>query len=234
MRLLYQSVFLIFLSLTISCNNTAQTTESMGPDEFEKAIQQKNVQLLDTRTTGEYRGSHIEGSLQADWLNEEEFISRTAHLDKSKPVYVYCQTGSRSAAAADYLREKGFKEVVNLKGGMSAWRRAGKPAVADDPAKKQTSYQEYETLTKTASLVLVDFGAEWCPPCKKMEPVLNAFVQEQGTKVKLLKMDGGNEIALMQSLKVEALPTFILYNNGKETKRLQGVMTKEELEAWVK
>jgi len=234
MKILYQSVFLVFLSLTISCNNTAQTKGSLGPEEYETALKQNKVQLLDTRTAGEYRGSHIEGALQADWLNEEEFASRTAHLDKSKPVYVYCQSGARAAEAANYLREKGFTEVVNLKGGMSAWRRAGKPTVADDPAKKQTSFTEYEALTQTAGLVLVDFGAEWCPPCKKMEPVLNAFMQEQGAKVKLVKMDGGNEIALMQSLKVEALPTFILYNNGKESKRLQGVMTKEELDAWVK
>jgi thioredoxin len=81
--------------------------------------------------------------------------------------------------------------------------------------------------------VLVDFGAEWCPPCKKMEPVIAEFLKEQSEKVKLVKMDGGNEIELMKTLKVDALPTFILYKKGQESIRKQGVMTKEELNAWV-
>ena len=67
--------------------------------------------------------------------------------------------------------------------------------------------------------VLVDFGAEWCPPCKKMEPVLNQFMKQNATKLTLVKMDGGVETELMKTLNVDALPTFILYKNGKEVKR---------------
>lgn len=225
--------FLLFLTIFISCNNTAQTGGNLTPDEFEKALASKNIQLLDVRTAGEYRSGHINGSLQADWLNTAEFDSRTIHLDKSKPVYVYCQSGARASEAAKSLSEKGFKEVVNLKGGISAWKKSGKKLVAEDASKMQTSQPDYNTLTSSASLVLVDFGAEWCPPCKKMEPVIASFMQEQGSKVKLVKMDGGNEISLMKTLQVDALPTFILYRNGKEAKRKQGIITKDELEGWV-
>jgi thioredoxin len=147
---------------------------------------------------------------------------------------VYCLSGARSSAAAEYLREKGFKEVVNMQGGISAWRRSGKKLEATDLSKAQMSRAAYDETTRSNEIVLVDFGAEWCPPCKKMEPVVTAFMNEQGNNVKLIKMDGGNEIELMKALKVDALPTFILYRKGQETVRKQGVMTKEELTAWVR
>jgi thioredoxin-like negative regulator of GroEL len=67
-----------------------------------------------------------------------------------------------------------------------------------------------------------------------MEPILEAYMKDKSDKVvKLVKMDGGSETELMKALKVEALPTFILYKNGQEVKRLQGVMTEGELEKWV-
>jgi thioredoxin len=234
MRVYFQFIIIFILSVSSSCSNTAQTTGSVSPDEFEKAIQQKNVQILDTRTAGEFQSGHISGALQADWTDEKQFIDRTSHLDKNRPVYVYCLSGARSSDAAEYLREQGFKEVVNMQGGISAWRRSGKKLEATDVSQPQMSQAAYDETTRSNDIVLVDFGAQWCPPCKKMEPVIAAFMNEQGNNVKLVKMDGGNEIELMKTLKVDALPTFILYRKGQETVRKQGIMTKEELTAWVK
>jgi thioredoxin-like negative regulator of GroEL len=81
---------------------------------------------------------------------------------------------------------------------------------------------------------LVDFGAEWCPPCRKMEPILQSFAKDNADKVSLLKMDGGLETELMKMLKVEALPTFILYKDGKEIKRKQGLVSRDEFNDWIK
>jgi thioredoxin-like negative regulator of GroEL len=67
-----------------------------------------------------------------------------------------------------------------------------------------------------------------------MEPVLNQFMKENATKLTLVKMDGGVETELMKALKVDALPTFILYKNGKEVKRKQGIVSKEEFTSWLK
>ena len=99
---------------------------------------------------------------------------------------------------------------------------------------KQTSASAYQGQIRSTQIALVDFGAEWCPPCKKMEPVLNQFMKENVNKLTLVKMDGGVETELMKTLKVDALPTFILYKNGKEIKRKQGIMSKEELTSWLK
>ena len=115
---------IIFLSAFIfSCKSSAQTVDA---NEFEKGIKEKKVQLLDVRTPDEYKKGHIEKSMLADWMNREEFKSRTQHLDKSTPVYIYCASGGRSASAAKTLRGQGY-EVVELQGGFQSWRANDKP-----------------------------------------------------------------------------------------------------------
>jgi thioredoxin-like negative regulator of GroEL len=63
-----------------------------------------------------------------------------------------------------------------------------------------------------------------------MEPVLRAWIEEKKGAVKLVQIDGGTDAQLMKLNQVEAMPTFIVYKDGKETARKQGVLTKEELE----
>jgi rhodanese-related sulfurtransferase len=215
-----------------ACNNVAQTSGELDVNAFEKAITDKNIQLLDVRTAGEFGSGHLGGALQADWTDRSQFMDRTSHLDPKRPVFVYCLSGGRSAAAAEYLRSKGF-QVTNMTGGISAWNRAGKPL--DGATKKpETAAAEYDRLTKSAPTVIIDFGADWCPPCRKMEPVLASFMQGKSEAVvKLVKMDGGVETSLMKTLGVMALPTFILYRNGVEEKRFQGVKDAAEWEKWV-
>ena len=225
--------FLMGLIMTlISCGSNAQKNKVASADEFEKAIASKNIQLLDVRTSDEYKAGHLKNSLQANWLNKAEFEERTSHLDTNKPIFIYCLSGGRSAAAAAYLSEKGY-DVTNLTGGITAWKQGTKPVEGVDPNTPQTSQASYEGQLKSSNLVLVDFGAEWCPPCKKMEPIIADFMKKESNKVILLKMDGGLETELMKSLKVEALPTFILYKNGVEVKRKQGLVSMEELTSWI-
>jgi len=220
-RILSSLIGILFL---VSCT-TAQN--SVKVDQFEKAISEKNVQVLDVRTMAEYNSGYIKNSLQADWTNRPQFDDRTQHLDKSRPVYVYCASGIRSASAAEVLRQRGF-EVYNLDGGMVAWKRAGKPVVGVSTAGKMTA-EQYRQAVSGAGLVLVDFGAAWCPPCKKMEPTMNE-VRKINT-VKVQYVDGGANTDLMDLQKIEAMPTFILYKNGKEVWRKQGIVTLEEFKS---
>lgn len=222
-----------FLFMITACSLNGQQANAINPDAFLKAISAGKIQVLDVRTADEYKSGHINNALQANWLDKNEFNDRTSHLDKNKTVYIYCLSGGRSGAAAEVLRTKGYT-VINLEGGINAWKRESKPLVGVDPNAKQTSMASYEGQVRSTNIVLVDFGAEWCPPCKKMEPVLDAFMKQNNKKLTLVKMDGGIETTLMKSLKVEALPTFILYKNGKEVKRKQGLVTQEEFNSWLK
>lgn len=219
--------------LLISLSAFSQQPASLSSQDFAKAVQSGKVQVLDVRTADEYKSGHLDKAMQANWLDGKEFNDRTSHLDKNIPVYIYCLSGGRSGAAAEALRAKGYK-VTNMDGGINAWKRNKQTLVGADANIKQTSSTAYQGQIRSTQIVLVDFGAEWCPPCKKMEPVLNQFMKENANKLTLVKMDGGVETELMKTLNVDALPTFILYKNGKEIKRKQGIMSKEELTSWLK
>lgn len=224
---------MLFSALMMTIAVAIGQPASLNTQEFAKVVASGKVQVLDVRTADEFRSGHLNKALQANWLDNKEFNDRTSHLDKNIPVYIYCLSGGRSAAAAEALRAKGYK-VTNMEGGINAWKRSNLPLVGNNANVKQTTMTAFQGQIRSTNLVLVDFGAEWCPPCKKMEPVLNQFMKENATKVTLVKMDGGVETELMKTLKVDALPTFILYKNGKEVKRKQGIVSKEEFTSWLK
>ena len=222
----YFSLLLINI-IFLSCSAPAQQKD-VNANTFQQDLNSANVQLLDVRTTGEYSNGHIKNAMLADWTNQDEFKDRVQYLDKSKPVLVYCASGGRSGQAAKWLTQNGFKTVENLQGGFIGWK-AGNMPVEGITNMPQLSKDDYKTYINSAAIVLIDFGAEWCPPCRKMEPVLNELQTEQKDKFKLVKVDGGINTTLMQQLNVAALPTFIIYKNGKEIWRKQGVVDKAEL-----
>jgi thioredoxin len=209
----------------------SQKASTVSVDEFEKNLDTAAVQLLDVRKPEEYKTGHLKGAFQADWLDKKEFEERTQFLDKSKPVFVYCLVGGRSAAAASYLAQKGFN-VVNMDGGITAWKKENKPVEANATV-QQMKVEEYEKLVQSAPLVLVDFSAGWCLPCKKMEPVVNE-IEKEYTKVKLLKIDAGVQDDIVKQYNVEGLPVFVLYKNGKEVWRQEGVIDKKTFENAIK
>ena len=214
--------------LLFACNSIGQPEKELEASAFEKAISGNNIQLLDVRTATEYRNGHLKNALQADWNDKNQFMERTQYLDKNYPVFVYCLSGARSAAAAKWIRKQGYHTVFELKGGMANWKREDKPIEGKENV-KQMSVAEYKSLITSQPTVLVDFGAPWCPPCQKMEPVLNALEAEHGSHYKLVKVDGGNDIEVMKINLVEAIPVFIIYKNGKEVWRKQGIVSKDEL-----
>jgi len=164
----------------------------------------------------------------ADWTDKAQFAERTKYLDKNKTLLVYCAAGGRSGQAAEWLKEQGFKEVVNLQGGITAWNAAGKPVVREGGA-VELSTTAFNATISSNNLVLVDVGAAWCPPCRKMEPVLEALAKELRGKYTLLKVDGGNDATVMKEIGAAVLPTFMVYKNGKLSWKKEGIVTLQEL-----
>ncbi|MEH7441525.1 rhodanese-like domain-containing protein [Bacillus sp. JJ1122] len=79
---------------------------------------QAETQFIDVRTSGEYKGNHIKGFKN---LPLQQLGNRTGELSKDKDVVVICQSGMRSSQASKLLKKAGFKNITNVKGGMSAW-----------------------------------------------------------------------------------------------------------------
>jgi len=215
-----------FLILLLGLNSCA-AAQGVDPDTFEKGLD-GDIQLLDVRTPGEFEEGHLKNAMLANIHEEEEFERRVAALDKDKPVYVYCLAGGRSADAAELLRDKGFSKVVELDGGVNAWRKAGKKLEGASKV-PPISNREYAGMIGSSPLVLVDFGAPWCPPCRKMNPVLDQIEREFAGKLKLLRIDGGTQHSLMTTNGIGQMPGFILYKNGKEVWRATGVVDKTRM-----
>lgn len=233
MKDLFRLVKTILFSILLS-SCTAQSKTSLSAEEFEKAISTKeNIQVLDVRTPGEFFSGHIKNALQANWNDPKEFERRIAFMDKNKPVYIYCLSGGRSAAAAQKLRKMGYENVYELSGGTNAWKAANKP-LEGSSNEKQMSREEFNYAISSSKTVLVDFGAEWCPPCRKMEPVLKSLEANNPGKYSLVKVDGGRDQDILQQYKVTALPVFIIFKDGKQVWRRDGMADEKELAEQIK
>jgi rhodanese-related sulfurtransferase len=236
MKLKYLASLLFLTTTIMSCaqqpNQKSSTDQKMTMDltvdavKFSKAISAPDAQILDVRTAGEFQSGHIANALQANWLDSKEFKNRTQHLDKSKTIYIYCQSGGRSASAQNALIQAGFT-VVNLEGGMSNWRMQAMP-VEGAGDKVQMRIVDFEKLIQSNEYVLVEIGALWCPPCRKMQPIVDALKQSPPKPFYFLAVDGGQDMDVMKSVKADDLPTFILYKNGIEVWRKVGVTPKDD------
>lgn len=103
----------------------------MAVNDFAKAIEKPGALLVDVRTPDEFNEKHIPHALNIDWT-DDNFDEEAAKLDKNAAVYIYCKSGNRSAKAASRMRETGFGQVYELKGGITAWEQANKELVRQD------------------------------------------------------------------------------------------------------
>jgi thioredoxin 1 len=82
--------------------------------------------------------------------------------------------------------------------------------------------------------VLLDFWAEWCPPCKMIAPHVDNFAKEYADKVKIGKVDVDSNQSLAQRFGISAIPTLIMFKNGEAVQTIQGAdlnKIKEALDA---
>jgi thioredoxin 1 len=77
--------------------------------------------------------------------------------------------------------------------------------------------------------VLVDFGAEWCHPCKQLDPIVEELAVEWSGKVKVVKLDIDENNETTTRFGVMGVPTLVLFKNGDEQERLTGFLPKKKL-----
>ncbi|MEI8271622.1 MAG: thioredoxin [Paludibacter sp.] len=102
------------------------------------------------------------------------------------------------------------------------------PKVADHANIMTLTDTNFQQQTKN-KVVLVDFWAEWCAPCKMMAPVLNDLADELSGNSHVGKLNIEQYQSMAQKFNVRSIPTLILFKNGKELKRFVGIKQKDFL-----
>jgi thioredoxin 1 len=102
------------------------------------------------------------------------------------------------------------------------------PMVADHAKVLTLTDQNFQQQTKN-KVVLVDFWASWCGPCRMMAPVLNDVASELNGNSHVGKVDIQQYQSLASKFKVRNIPTMILFKNGTEINRFVGIKSKEFL-----
>ena len=221
--------FITLLFVLSECS-TGQTQTNLSATEFATKINEfPAAPLLDVRTPGEFSKGHLNRAINVDW-NNRNFEKKIASLDKTKPVLVYCLSGSRSADAASRMRSIGFKEVYELQGGLLTWRNANLPLTTNNTVSTSgMTLQDFKKLIDQDKIVLVDFYAEWCGPCKKMEPYLNEISKDMADKVVLVRINVDNNQSLIDELQIGSIPVLQIYKNKVLTWNNTGYVEKAEV-----
>ncbi len=98
---------------------------------LKEQMENGEIHLVDVREKMEFAGGRING---AQLLPLGELAERHTELDHTKPIYVICRTGRRSAEAQKKLHAFGFKNVINVAGGVEAWKKENLPLERDEHA----------------------------------------------------------------------------------------------------
>ena len=206
-------VAILLYSCTDGQTNSTAKTELSATEFAAKIKELPTATIVDVRTLGEFSQGHIANAKNCDWRGDD-FEKQIETLDKSKPVFVYCLSGGRSAKAANQMRSEGFTTVYELSGGMLSWRDASLPeTTANTVISNGMSKQQFDTLLNSDKLVLIDFYAEWCDPCKKMKPYLDEISKDMAAKVSIIRINVDDNKGICKELKIDGLPVLQLYKN---------------------
>ena len=123
-------VRIIFFSLifVFSCEFLSTTEVNIISDNQFLEMQDTDYTLIDVRTTEEYQSGHIQNALNFDFYSES-FQKDILTLEKNSQIILYCRTQNRSTKTADFLKEKGYRDIKVIEGGITSWVKNGNDLV---------------------------------------------------------------------------------------------------------
>ena len=223
--------FLLILSISCS-NNNSLIHDNMDILNLNKILNDKDIIVLDVRTSEEINAGYIPNSTFIDYY-DDNFENKINLIDRSKKIYTFCKSGGRSVRAANILSKKGFQKVYNLEGGFMRWKANKMPydinlTNNDASTFEHISENTLDSLIENNKKTLIYISTKWCSPCKKMEPTIDKLITDN-ISLKVVKIDLDANIYAQERFDVQSLPALVLYENSSVVWRKNGIIAYDDL-----
>jgi thioredoxin 1 len=123
--------------------------------------------------------------------------------------------------------------VRRLIPGQSSFLFIPRSLIVSDKIVHVTDSDFDQVVLKADGPVLVDYWAEWCGPCKMIEPILHELADEYGDKIRIAKVNIDENQQVTTRYKIRGIPTLMIFENGEHQATKVGALTKSALKAFV-
>lgn len=223
------------MAITLVACKMSNNSHLLKVTDFKEKSTVSGSNIIDVRSPEEFKEGYIKGATNVDY-NGANFESEISTLDKNGTYYLYCLSGRRSGEALDKMISMGYKNTYSLEGGIKAWKAANLPVEVppvdpNDTTSKTTTADptDFKTAIYGDKLVLVDFNATWCGPCKRMQPFVDMIREERAKEVIVFSIDTDEETQLAMEYQIVNLPTVILMKKGTVLYREEGYHDQQSL-----
>jgi thioredoxin len=217
----------ILVILFTACKNNVG--RKLDIDAFNQIASNNNAQIIDLRPQAEFDSGHI--------VNAASFVSNSPELDayidmlyKDVPVCLLGGSAEDNTELIEKLKSKGFKNINELNGGMLAWINAKLPVQKTMPKKIYPNDTiSFDNAINGNKLVMVDFNATWCKPCKMMQPSIDRVHDERSDMVIVYSIDVDKFPQYNEKYQIKGIPLVMLFKNGKTLHRSEGLLDERKI-----
>ena len=228
-----RALLIFTLIFSISCSNkNTLVFEKIDILSLDKILNDTDIIILDVRTSEEINAGYIPNSTFIDYY-DKNFENKINLIDTSKKIYILCKSGGRSVKAAEILSKNGFRNVYNLEGGFMRWKANKMPydinlVINDSSNSCLISEKSLDSLIENNTNTLIYISTKWCSPCKKMEPIIDKLVNNNGS-LKVIKIDLDVNTYAQEKFDVKTLPNLVLYENNSVVWHKNGIIAYDDL-----
>lgn len=213
----------VFIS-ACSAPNSKISVEDLADE-----ISDPNVQILDVRDTASFNKGFIARSTNID-LAHPKFDSLVSKFYSSLPVYIVAANEEQGATAVTRMNILGYRQAQYLEKGIGAWQSAGNSLETFKPKRiYESDTIPFTEARKGSKLVMVDFNAEWCKPCKMLEPAVKKAHDELADDVIVYSINIDEHKEYIQEYDASSIPLLVFIKNGVVLHRSLGLISEEEL-----